>query len=164
MDGQLESARSIAGSGEPDLDTPRPDSVREALEIVSDPWTFSVLQEAFFGVRRFDQLQSQLEISRSILAKRLRHLVDREIMERVRYQERPDRFEYRLTERGRALYPVFVALMRWGEEHLGADSLQLTHLDCGKPSRPRMSCDECGEEIVAERMGYRRTGSGSQPG
>src|SRR5262245_44322125 len=83
----------------PDLETPRPSAVRRALEIVSDPWTFAILQEAFFGVRRFEQLQVQLGISRGILSKRLANLVENGILERVRYQRRPDRFEYHLTDR-----------------------------------------------------------------
>jgi DNA-binding HxlR family transcriptional regulator len=144
----------------PDLETPRPSAVRRALEIVSDPWTFAVLQEAFFGVRRFDQIQAQLGISRGILSKRLSSLVENGILERVRYQRRPDRFEYRLTDRGRALYPVFIALLRWGEDWLDetddATTLALIHETCGKRSRPRMTCDRCGEPIRAEEMTYER--------
>jgi DNA-binding HxlR family transcriptional regulator len=150
----------VGGGQGPDLDTPRPSAVRRALAIVSDPWTFAVLQEAFFGVRRFDQLQAQLDISRGILSKRLRNLVADGILERVRYQERPDRFEYRLTDRGRALYPVFVALAHWGEEWLAesgdAGGLALIHETCGNPSRPSVRCDACGEPIRAEEMSYER--------
>lgn len=150
----------MAAIVEPDLDTPRPSAVRKALEIVSDPWTFAVLQEAFFGVRRFDQIQAQLGISRGILAKRLRSLVGHDILERVRYQRRPDRYEYRLTDRGRALYPVFIALLRWGEDWLDeageASALTLVHERCGERTRPRVSCDRCGEPIRAEEMAYER--------
>lgn len=146
----------------PDLETPRPDAVRGALEIVSDPWTFAVLQEAFFGVRRFDQIQAQLGISRGVLSKRLRNLVDNGILDRVRYQQRPDRFEYKLTDRGRALYPVFVALMRWGEDWLGdgsgSSSLPLIHEACGERTRPVLTCDRCGEPIRPEEMTYERSG------
>jgi DNA-binding HxlR family transcriptional regulator len=144
----------------PDLSTPRPSAVRRALGIVSDPWTFAVLQEAFFGVRRFDQLQGRLGISRGILAKRLRKLVEDGILERVRYQRRPDRYEYKLTDRGRALYPVFVALLRWGEDwldHAGdATTLRLVHESCGHRSRPQMTCEVCGEPIRADEMTYER--------
>ena len=119
-----------------------------------------MLQEAFFGVRRFDQFQAQLGISRGILSKRLRHLVADGILERIRYQERPERFEYRLTDRGRALYPVFASLARWGEEWLGEDgdatALTLIHEACGERSRPQVTCDRCGEPIRAEEMSYER--------
>jgi DNA-binding HxlR family transcriptional regulator len=135
----------------------RPEAVRSALEIFSDPWSFAVLQEAFFGVRRFDELQRNLGISRGILAKRLRHLVGHEILERRLYQRRPDRFEYRLTERARELYPVFVALKEWGERWLpdtAAPTARLVHGHCGQETHPRMRCDHCGEVIRVEEMSY----------
>ncbi len=157
---------SVAAPESPDLDTPRPSAVRRALEIVSDPWTFAVLQEAFFGVRRFDQIQAKLGISRGILAKRLRSLVGNGILDRVRYQRRPDRFEYRLTDRGRALYPVFVALMRWGEDWLDEDGdrpLTLVHARCGERTRPVLSCDRCGEPIRADEMTYERSPAETRP-
>lgn len=135
----------------------RPEAVRRALRVFSDPWSFAVLQEAFFGVRRFDQIQRNLGISRTVLAKRLRHLVEHEILERDLYQRRPDRFEYRLTDRGREMYPIFVALMRWGERWLdGTPSprVELVHAPCGQVSRPRTTCDRCGEEIHARDMRY----------
>src|SRR5262249_34730110 len=137
----------------------RPSAVRRALEIVSDPWTFAILQEAFFGVRRFEQLQVQLGISRGILSKRLANLVENGILERVRYQRRPDRFEYHLTDRGRALYPCCVAMLRWGEDWLDDDdstTLKLVHEPCGRRSRPQMTCDSCGEPIRADQMTYER--------
>jgi DNA-binding HxlR family transcriptional regulator len=141
----------------PKVPAARPAAVRGAVEIFSDPWSFAVLQEAFFGVRRFDQLQRNLGISRGILAKRLRHLVKHEILERRRYQRRPDRFEYRLTDRGREMYPIFLELMRWGERWLdtdGAPKLHLLHVRCGQPSRPHTVCDRCGEPVRAEEMRY----------
>ena len=137
---------------------PRPAAVRAALEIFSDPWSFAVLQEAFFGVRRFDGFQANLGISRGVLAKRLKHLVGHEILERRLYQERPQRFEYRLTERGRDMYPIFLELMRWGERWLEPDAdepaLQLIHVPCGAHSHPQTVCDHCGEPIRAEDMRY----------
>lgn len=135
----------------------RPQAVRKALEVFSDPWAFAVLQEAFFGVRRFDQIQRNLGISRGILAKRLRHLVDHGVLQRRRYQRRPDRFEYRLTERGRDMYPIFLELRRWGERWLDVDEpspLRLIHTRCGKESHPRSVCDRCGEPVRAEEMRY----------
>jgi DNA-binding HxlR family transcriptional regulator len=137
----------------------RPAAVRRALEIFRDPWSFAVLQEAFFGVHRYDDFQRNLAISTSVLAKRLGHLVDHGVLERLRYQERPDRYEYRLTERGREMYPIFVALRDWGERWLDdADTpeLLLVHAVCGQESHPRMVCDHCGEPIRAEDMRYER--------
>ena len=137
--------------------TQRPAAVQRALKIFSDPWSFAVLQEAFFGVHRFEDFQRNLAISRSVLAKRLAHLVENEILERIRYQQRPDRFEYRLTDRGREMYPIFVSLREWGERwlgDLGGPDLRLVHAACGSETHPHLVCDHCGEQIRAEQMRY----------
>eukprot|EP00456_Euglypha_rotunda_P025944 TRINITY_DN20917_c0_g1_i1.p2 TRINITY_DN20917_c0_g1~~TRINITY_DN20917_c0_g1_i1.p2 ORF type:complete len:130 (+),score=32.85 TRINITY_DN20917_c0_g1_i1:96-485(+) len=96
----------------------RPVAIARVLDIFSDAWSFAVLQEAFFGVRRFDDFQQNLSISRSVLTQRLKHLVNQKILERRRYSTRPARYEYRLTERGRDMYPIFVAFRQWGERWL----------------------------------------------
>jgi DNA-binding HxlR family transcriptional regulator len=137
--------------------TQRPAAVRRALEIFSDQWSFAVLQEAFFGVHRFEDFQRNLAISRSVLAKRLAHLVGHGVLERLRYQQRPERFEYRLTDRGRDMYPIFVSLREWAEhwlEDIGGPDLRLIHAKCGTETHPRLVCDHCGEEIRAEHMRY----------
>jgi DNA-binding HxlR family transcriptional regulator len=138
-------------------DVARPSSVRQVVEIFIDPWTHKVLQEAFFGVRRFDDFQRSLNISRNVLTKRLSHLVAQEILERRLYHRRPDRFEYVLSARGIDMYPIFVAMMRWGERWLDNGSeppLLLFHRTCGNQCDPLMTCDHCGEEIKAREMSY----------
>lgn len=90
-------------------------SVAAALEVLGERWSLLVIREAFLGSRRFDQFQANLGIARNVLTARLRTLVDQGIFEPHRYQERPERFEYRLSEKGRALYPIIVALMQWGD-------------------------------------------------
>ena len=80
-----------------------------------------VLREAFFRVRRFDDFQRNIGVARNILADRLRTLVPHRILERRQYQDRPPRFEYRLTERGLDLYPVLISLMEWGDRHAPSD-------------------------------------------
>jgi DNA-binding HxlR family transcriptional regulator len=135
----------------------RPPAVRRALEVFSDPWSFAVLQEAFFGVHRFDDFQRNLAISRSVLARRLAHLVAHGVLERRRYQRRPDRYEYRLTRSGREMYPFFVVLREWGGRWLareGDPAVRLVHAACGCESHPRTVCDCCGREIRAEDMRY----------
>lgn len=137
---------------------PRVDSVERALEQVSDRWSFLLLREAYFGVRRFDQFQSALGTSPNILTDRLKKLVAVGIFERYRYSERPPRDEYRLTDKGRDLYPAIVALMRWGDRWLNDASeppLTLIHTSCGSDCRPRMVCDCCGEEITARSIAWR---------
>ena len=91
------------------------DAVALAVDVLSDRWTFLILREAFFGVRRYGQMQRNLGIARNVLADRLRQLVADGMFERVRYRTDPDWYEYRLTERALDLYPAIVALMRWAD-------------------------------------------------
>ena len=125
-------------------------SVAQTIQIVGERWTLLVLREAFFGVRRFDQLQRNLGIARNILASRLQTLVAHGILERRLYQERPARYEYRLTQAGLDLYPALVSLMRWGDEHVNADCgppVVLVHKACGHDAAPHLACAHCGEPI-----------------
>ncbi|HEX6787089.1 MAG TPA: helix-turn-helix domain-containing protein, partial [Acidimicrobiales bacterium] len=78
-------------------------SVARALSVVGDRWTLLLVREALIGTRRFEDFQANTGASRALVAERLRSLVDEGVLDRVRYQERPERFEYRLTEKGRDL-------------------------------------------------------------
>ena len=93
-------------------------SIGRAMEILGERWTLLILRECFYGVRRFSVMQRNLGIARNILSARLQLLVRTGILERRRYQDEPERFEYRLTDKGLGLYPAVVAIMRWGDEHL----------------------------------------------
>lgn len=93
-------------------------SVARALELVGERWTLLVVRDAFLGRRRFEEFQESLGIARNVLADRLQKLVEHGVFERVRYQERPERFEYRLTPKGRDLRVALAALMQWGDEYL----------------------------------------------
>jgi DNA-binding HxlR family transcriptional regulator len=118
------------------------------MEILGERWTFLILRESFYGVRRFSDMQRNLGIARNILSTRLQTLVRAGILERRRYQEEPERFEYRLTAAGRDLYPAMVTLMRWGDEHLcdhGAPVV-LRHT-CGHAADPVLVCSHCGEAL-----------------
>src|ERR1700750_3018046 len=101
-----------------DLDRPDDCSIARAMEILGERWTFLILRESFYGVRRFSDMQRNLGIARNILSTRLQTLVSAGILQRVRYSEEPERFEYKLTPSGRDLYPAIVTLMRWGDRHL----------------------------------------------
>jgi DNA-binding HxlR family transcriptional regulator len=93
-------------------------SVARTLEVVGDRWTLLIVRDVALGVRRFDQFLESLGIASNVLADRLTRLVDDGILERVPYSERPERFEYRLTEKGRELGPALLALMQWGDRYL----------------------------------------------
>jgi DNA-binding HxlR family transcriptional regulator len=93
-------------------------SIARALEVVGERWTLLIVRDAFLGLRRFDQFQESLGIARNVLTDRLNRLVEEGILERVRYSERPERFEYRLTGKGRELNIALTALRQWGDKHL----------------------------------------------
>src|SRR5438477_8862885 len=93
-------------------------SIARALELVGERWTLLIVRDVFLGLHRFDELQESLGIARNVLTDRLNRLVVEGILERVRYSERPERFEYRLTKKGRELGLALLALMQWGDRHL----------------------------------------------
>ena len=137
---------------------PTVDSIERVLSQAGDAWTFLVLREAFFGVRRFDQFQANLEAAPSILTNRLKKLVANGLLEKRLYEKRPPRFEYRLTKKGVDLYPAIVLIMRWGDRWLDGGKgapLLLVHQRCGKISRPVLVCDHCADPIAAHDMNWR---------
>jgi DNA-binding HxlR family transcriptional regulator len=133
-----------------DLERPPVCSIARAMEILGERWTFLILREAFYGVRRFSDMQRNLGIARNILSTRLQTLVGAGIFERRLYQEEPERYEYRLTPAGRDLYPSIVTLMRWGDEHLTGElgpPVVLRHNLCGHEADPVLVCSHCREEL-----------------
>lgn len=138
------------------LERRRPSSVARALQVIGDRWSFMLIREAFFRVRRFDDFQTNLHIARNILSDRLSRLVKSGVFDRVQYQTGPDRFEYRLSEQGKALFGPMIAMLRWGDDWLakGQPPLILTHRDCGKDFRPTVACDHCLSPLGARDMKY----------
>lgn len=137
---------------------PRVDSVERFLSHAGDAWTFLVLREAFFGVRRFDEFQRNLSAAPNILTDRLKKMVAHGVLAREQYQDRPPRFEYRLTEKGLDIYPAIVLMMRWADRWLDEGKgapLRLVHATCGKTSRPVLVCDVCREPVTARTMTWR---------
>ena len=118
---------------------PQSCSIARALEVIGDRWTILVLRDCFKGIRRFDEIRRDLDIARPVLADRLRRLVDHGVLEKRLYQERPNRYEYRLTQMGRELSPILVALMRWGDHYLAGEAgppTLLVHKPCGHELLP----------------------------
>ncbi|WP_179404193.1 winged helix-turn-helix transcriptional regulator [Burkholderia guangdongensis] len=125
-------------------------SVARALAVLGDRWTMLILRNAFLGCRRFDAFQAQLGLTRHVLAERLARLVDEGVLEKRAYQARPPRHEYRLTDKGRDLYPALLALLAWGDRwksDAAGPPLQLRHRHCGKLMRAVTVCSECGEPL-----------------
>lgn len=126
------------------------DSIARALDIIGDRWTFLILRECFFGMRRFGEFARNLPIARTVLSDRLADLVDAGVLDRVRYRTKPDWYEYRLTDKGRDLYGAIAALMAWGDRWLDdgqGPPLQLRHMLCGHDFHAVVSCSHCGQEL-----------------
>jgi DNA-binding HxlR family transcriptional regulator len=127
-------------------------SVARPATLLGDPWTLVILRQAFSRVRRFDEFQRHLGISRSLLADRLQTLVEAGILERRPYKDEiRTREEYRLTQKGLDLYPALMALREWGDRYMAEDGppLSIRHRDCGGEAHVHLSCDRCGEELGA---------------
>ena len=126
-------------------------SVASTLEVVGERWTLLVLRDAFQGVRRFDDFQRSLGIARNVLQSRLQRLIDEGVLERRLYQERPRRYEYRLTEKGIDLWPVLMMLMKWGDRHAypTGPPVVVEHRDCGGEVDDHLSCTRCGKRLGA---------------
>ena len=99
------------------------------LGLVGEWWTLLILHDAFDGYTRFDQFQANLGISSSLLTSRLKRLVADGLLERRQYQEHPPRHEYVLTDLGRSLRPVIVALAAWGNARLAPSGRSMVLVD-----------------------------------
>ena len=127
-------------------------SIAQALEEIGEWWSLLIIRDAFLGVTRFDDFQERLGIARNVLNQRLSHLVDEGVFERVAYNEHPPRYDYVLTEQGRDLWPVVVALRQWGDKHVvgrGNEPIKLRHEACGSITTAHLACDACGERLSA---------------
>lgn len=132
---------------------PRRCSVANALAIVGERWSLLALREVFLGVHRFDQIAQNTGASRDILATRLRGLVEAGVLAKRAYELRPPRYEYVLTDSGRALHPVLVALRHWGDEYAtdGPPPTVWQH-DCGAVLTPTTVCAHCGTPATPETL------------
>ena len=125
-------------------------AIARALEVVGERWTILLVRDAMLGIRRFEDFQARLGVSRAVLSDRLAQLVEHGVLERVRYQRRPDRYEYTLTELGVGLWPVVNALDRWGAALIGHEPpRQFRHAECGGRPQAQIRCDRCDQELTA---------------
>ncbi len=124
-------------------------SIQRTLDVIGDRWTLLILRDIFRGVRRFSAIQTGLGIAKNLLSDRLQALVEAEIVEKVPYQERPVRHEYRLTDKGRSLSPALMALMRWGDEWCTDDDAPtlLVHDCCSTPLELQPWCTTCNSPV-----------------
>lgn len=128
-------------------------SVARALEIVGERWSLLILRDAFHGIRRFDDFRHDLGIARNVLTERLKKLVDAGVLARRQYEMHPPRYEYVLTQKGRDLLPVLLAMMKWGDRWGGdAPTPKLIHTTCGHVVEPVSACSHCGVELELREL------------
>jgi DNA-binding HxlR family transcriptional regulator len=129
-------------------------SVAQCLEVIGEWWSLLIVRDVFLGVTRFDDLQERLGISRNVLNQRLNHLVEHGALERVPYQEHPVRHDYRLTAKGRDLWPVLTAMRQWGDRWAAPDGppIEIVHRACGHRAEAVPTCSVCGETLDARSV------------
>jgi len=112
--------------------------VARSLERVGEWWSILILRDAVYGLKRFDEFQKSLEIAPNMLTRRLNALVKGGLLKRQRYSEKPPRYEYVLTERGRDFRPVLLSLLAWGNRHFAPEgaSVLLTDTETGAVAEP----------------------------
>jgi DNA-binding HxlR family transcriptional regulator len=128
-------------------------SLAQSLEVIGDWWTPLILRDLYLGMDRFDQFVKDLGISRNLLTDRLATLVDGELVRRTPYQQNPVRYSYELTDAGRELVPILMALTAWGDRWAtppAGQPIRFTHATCGKLTTPTVCCSECGETLAMQ--------------
>jgi DNA-binding HxlR family transcriptional regulator len=127
-------------------------SIAQTLEVVGDRWTLMIIRSmfAFKGLHRFDELRTELGIAKNILSNRLDILIGHGLIEKRPYRDKPPRYEYHLTEAGKDLLPVIIALLRWGDTYLMGEQgppVILHHTECDHDTVPYLACSHCHEPI-----------------
>lgn len=139
--------------------------VARAFAIVGDRWAGLILRDVFLGVRQFEVFRKRSGAARGTLTSRLKSLVDHGILQRVRYQESPERFEYRLTRKGLDLYPFLMSVWDWEtrwsvETHIPPN---LVHTTCGHPTRPEFQCSSCHQPVTMREVQFKRQAEQGPP-
>lgn len=129
-------------------------SIAATLDVVGDRWSLLILRNVFRGVRRFSEIQSDLGIARNLLTDRLNKLVEHGVLRKEQYQERPSRFEYRLTSKGADLSSSLISLMRWGDRWYASDGgpVVLVHDACQSRVDHRVRCPSCDDVVSPQNI------------
>lgn len=142
-------------------DTPklvRTCSIWRALEVLGDVPTLLILESIWLGDFRFDIIRARTCLSKPLIAERLKSLVANGVLNRLLYCEKPPRYEYRLSVKGRALFPVAMMLLRWEKTwspRRAVLSMDLTHNDCGHVITPEPMCGNCHQVVRPQDIEWR---------
>jgi DNA-binding HxlR family transcriptional regulator len=126
-------------------------SIARTQDVIGEPWSPLILRDVWVGMRRFDEIQADLRISRKVLTERLNHLVDEGVLERRPYDRRPG-YEYHLTTKGAELVDLLMVMVRWGDKWLAGKPgppVLYRHHACGEISSVDLRCTHCGEPMHA---------------
>lgn len=134
-------------------------SIAGALELIGDRWALLLIRDLSLGVCRYDDLRESIGIPNATLSERLKHLVAQDIVERVQYQERPPRHEYRLTAKGRDLWKVNIALREWGDRWnatgLSSPTVDVVDRQTGRNLVLALVDTKTGAAVPRERIQFR---------
>ncbi len=125
-------------------------SVAQCLEVVGEWWSMLIVRDTFMGVTRFEDFHKRLGISRNILRERLNSLVNAGVLEKIPYSEHPPRHDYKLTQKGKDLWPILTAMRQWGDLYAAPSGppVELVHRSCGETTHAEMACAWCGERLT----------------
>ncbi|WP_159595446.1 winged helix-turn-helix transcriptional regulator [Hydrogenophaga sp. BPS33] len=136
----------------------RPKYAGGAFDLIGDRWTLALTVALFQGIRRYEALRTEVGVSTNILALRLKRMVEDGLIARERQGEHSERFEYTLTDKGRALYPVVLGLTQWADRWLsGKDGIRfrMHHMGCGADCRTEVRCDVCAQPLTPHDVAVR---------
>ncbi|AHF75162.1 HxlR family transcriptional regulator [Sodalis praecaptivus] len=128
--------------------------IARSLELVGEWWSILILRDAFHGLTKFDEFQQSLQLSPTMLTRRLKHLVQHGILYKHPYQSRPLRHEYLLTPRGKAFFPVLITLLHWGNTQLACDDIAVVpvHRQTGLPVAPALMDLASQEKLTLDNL------------
>src|SRR5579875_2929694 len=128
-------------------------SIARTLDVAGEPWSPLIMRDVWVGIGRFDDIQRDLGISRKVLAERLHTLVDNGMLGRREYSQRPTRYEYVLTKKGREFCDILLAITAWGDRWTAGAAgppVLLRHHKCGKHTTAELHCAKCGAPLHAQ--------------
>jgi DNA-binding HxlR family transcriptional regulator len=134
-----------------------PCSLARTLQVVGEWWTLLVLRDICFGLNRFEEIHAHLGVARNILKARLDTLVEQGMVQRLRYQRRPDRYEYVPSDKAVDFVPALLALVAWGDRWTAQDGppVLFTHRSCGQDTVATVVCSACSAPLAREDLDLR---------
>jgi DNA-binding HxlR family transcriptional regulator len=127
-------------------------SIARTMAVLGEPWTALILRDLFIGISRFDALHVHLGVSRKVLTLRLNRLTRDQIVVKRAYAQRPERFDYVLTDKGWQLCDILLAISAWGDEWTTADAgppALIRHRPCGHATTAQIRCSHCAQPLHA---------------